>query len=55
MVKDYFDCIRLVRLCFKSLRSQCKMKGVHLKGPIFEEKNDSVYFRQVFGDENRYR
>ena len=31
------------------------MKGVRLKGPIFEEISDSIYFKQVYGDENRYR
>ena len=31
------------------------MKGVRLKGPVFETPNDAIYFRQIFGDENRYR
>lgn len=51
LVKDYFDCTKLVKKCFKSLRMQCQMKGVLLTGPIFDKPIDSIYFRAIFGDE----
>ena len=54
-VKDYFDCIKLVRRCFKSLKMQRKLKGVRFQGPNFEKPLDRFYFQAIFGDENRYR
>lgn len=54
LINDYFDCNKLVRRCLRSLRVQSRMKDVRLEGPIFDKAIDRIYFKAIFGDENRY-
>jgi hypothetical protein len=44
MVNEYFDCIKLVKQCFKTMATQSDIKKIYLLGPIMENPNDKYYF-----------
>ena len=54
MVNDYFNFIKLVKKCFKTLKIQCSFKKIYLMGPILENPIERYFFQHVFGDERRY-
>ena len=51
---DYFDCILLAKNCMEMLNSQAMFKKIHLLGPLFENPIDKLYFKHLYGDENRF-
>ena len=54
LVNDYFNLGKLVKKCMQTMLSQAAVKKIHLLGPMMQNPLDKFYFRQIFGDENRY-
>ena len=54
MVNEYFNCISLIKRCYRTMATQCNLKKVSLVGPIISNPLDKFYFEQVFADERRY-
>ena len=51
---EYFNCIKLVKYCMATMKTQGILKKIHLLGPIIEQPLDKYYFELLFGDPNRY-
>ena len=54
LVNEYFNCIKLVKYCMATMKTQGILKKIHLLGPIIEQPLDKYYFELLFGDPNRY-
>lgn len=54
MENEYFDLTKLLKGCKRMVKQQAARKNIVLKGPILEDPSHSIYFRQLFGDVNRY-
>lgn len=54
MENEYFDMIKLLQGCKRMVKQQASRKSIALKGPILSDPSHSIYFRQLFGDINRY-
>ena len=52
--KEYFNFSDLVQKAFKQVALLAEKRNLKLEGPIFPNKHDAVYFKQVLGDKMRY-